>query len=308
MKSAIASVGVSLLAWLDSDAAARKIQGKSGGFSWVRCIPFIAIHLGCLGVLFVGVSPAAVAVAVFLYFFRVFSLTAFYHRYFAHRAFKANRFWQFIFAIAGMTAMQRGPLWWAAHHRRHHLHADTEEDAHSPLQGVLWSHFGWFTCARHFSTHYKIIRDFARYPEMVFLNRFDWIVPTCLLAGLWAFGEWLAIIRPDWQTNGWQMLVWGGLVSTVAVYHATFCVNSLCHLFGKRPYKSDDHSRNNWLVALLTFGEGWHNNHHRYPGSARQGFVWWQVDITYQLLRVLALLHVVSDLKQVPKEVVREAK
>jgi stearoyl-CoA desaturase (delta-9 desaturase) len=170
----------------------------------------------------------------------------------------------------------------------------------------LWSHFGWFTCARHFATHYEVIRDFSRYPELVFINRFDWIVPACFMGMLYGIGEWLAVSNPLLQTNGLQMLVWSGAISTVAVYHATFCVNSVCHLIGKRPYTSDDHSRNNWLVALLTFGEGWHNNHHRYPGSARQGFVWWQIDMTYQILRVLQFLRVVKNLKSVPKEVLHE--
>ena len=305
--SAAKTIWQGVSAWCDSDAAAEKMD-KDDKISWVRCIPFIAIHVGCFSALYFGVSAVALWTALFLYFLRVFALTAFYHRYFAHRAFQTNRFWQFIFAVLGMTAIQRGPLWWAAHHRRHHLYADTEEDAHSPLRSFCWSHFGWFVCNKNFATHYKIIRDFARYPELVFLNRFDWIVPIIFLLGLWTTGEWLATAHPELQTNGWQMLVWGGLISTVAVYHATFCVNSLCHLFGKRVYQSDDHSRNNWFVALLTFGEGWHNNHHRYPGSARQGFRWWQFDVTYYLLRCLAFLRIIKNLKQVPESVIKEAR
>ena len=296
-------------AWFDSDSTvAAANTANADKFSLSRCLPFILIHLGCFAAFYTGVSAAAAWTAAGLYAFRVFALTAFYHRYFAHRAYKTNRFWQFVFAAAGMTAIQRGPLWWAAHHRRHHLHADTEEDAHSPLQGVLWSHFGWFTCAKNFPTHYSIIRDFSRYPELVFLNRFDWIVPILFLLSLYFGGEYLATAHPEMQTSGLQMLVWGGFISTVAVYHATFCVNSLCHLVGRQPYPAEDHSRNNWLVALLTFGEGWHNNHHRYPGSASQGFRWWELDITYQILRVLAFLRIIRDLKPVPEEVVREGK
>lgn len=303
------SLARSIAAWFDADASAPAVSSESAArFSWLRCMPFIGIHLGCLGALYTGASAAALWTALFWYLFRVFALTAFYHRYFSHRAFKTGRIRQFVFAIMGMTAIQRGPLWWAAHHRRHHLYADTEQDAHSPLRGVLWSHFGWFTCEKNFSTHYSIVRDFARYPELVFLNRFDWIVPVLFLAGLWGFGEWLAAAHPDMGTNGLQMVVWSGFISTVAVYHVTFCVNSLCHLLGRRPYASDDHSRNNWLVAIFTFGEGWHNNHHRYPGSARQGFRWWEIDITYQILRVLAFLRVISNLKKVPEAVVREGR
>ena len=295
------------LAWFDSDTAGRMVS-DGDEFSWARCLPFIGLHLGCLAAFYTGASAAALWTALFWYAFRVFALTGFYHRYFSHKTFKTNRFWQFIFAVCGMTAIQRGPLWWAAHHRRHHKYADTEHDAHSPLRGVLWSHFGWFTCDKHFPTRYSEIKDFRQFPELIFLNRFDWLVPIIFLASLYGFGEWLAAAHPDLGANGLQMLVWSGFISTVAVYHATFCVNSVCHLVGRQPYRSDDHSRNNWLVALLTFGEGWHNNHHRYPGSARQGFRWWQIDITYQILRVLALLRIICDLKQVPEAVVREAR
>lgn len=298
--------GAELLAWVDSDAAAKKISDRAVGFSWFRCLPFILIHLGAFSVIWLGANAVVVTAAIVLYFSRVFFLTAFYHRYFSHRAFKANRFWQFVFAVCGLTAIQRGPLWWAAHHRRHHLHADGEEDAHSPLRGIWWSHFGWFTCARNFRTHYGVIPDFAKYPELVFLNRFDWIVPVLFLVSLYGVGEWLAVARPEYGVSGWQMVAWCGFLSTVAVYHATFCVNSLCHLLGKRPFKTDDHSRNNWLVALFTFGEGWHNNHHRFPGSARQGFLWWQIDVSYYLLRLMEWLRIIRDLKPVPGKVLLE--
>lgn len=299
-----------LRAWVDSDASVANSaeSGAAAKFHWVRCMPFLMIHVGCLAAFYTGVSWAAFGAAVFWYAFRVFALTGFYHRYFSHRTFKTHRAWQFIFAICGMTAIQRGPLWWAAHHRRHHLHSDTEEDAHSPItNGIWWSHFGWFASRENFPTHYNAVPDLARYPELVFLNRYDWLVPIAYLAGLYAFGEWLAVAYPHLQTNGAQMFVWCGLISTVAVYHATFCVNSLCHLFGKRPYKGDDESRNNWLVALFTFGEGWHNNHHRYPASARQGFVWWQLDITYLILLTMEKLRIIHSLKTVPQSVVDEA-
>jgi stearoyl-CoA desaturase (delta-9 desaturase) len=293
-----------LLAWLDADTP---VAADSGAIAkWLRCAPFIALHLGCLAVIAVGVSWPAVGCAVFLYCFRVFALTAFYHRYFSHRAYKASRFWQFVFAVCAMTAAQRGPLWWAAHHRHHHLHSDTEKDAHSPRFGFLRSHLGWFTDARNFPTDYERIADFAKYPELVFLNRFDALVPAALFVALYAVGE--AIGASDPAVSGWQFVVWGGCISTVAVYHATFCVNSLCHIFGRRRFRADDDSRNNWLVAILTFGEGWHNNHHRYPAAARQGFYWWEADITYYLLRLLEKLGVISDLKTVPKAVLEEGR
>jgi stearoyl-CoA desaturase (delta-9 desaturase) len=272
----------------------------------LRVLPFVALHLGCVAVLWVGFSWPALWCAVFLYCFRVFSLTAFYHRYFSHRSFGASRGWQFVFALCGATAAQRGPLWWAAHHRHHHLHTDEAEDSHSPRHGFWHSHMGWFSELRHYRTDYSRIPDFAKYRELVFLNRFDSLVPIAMLFGLYFLGE--ALAGPYPQTSGWQFVVWGGCISTVAVYHATFCVNSVCHIFGGRRFvDKDEDSRNNWLVALLTFGEGWHNNHHRYPAAARQGFMWWEVDITYYILKLLERMRVIRNLKTVPASVMAEA-
>ena len=290
-----------VLAWFDSDIPITKTHSKPW-HRWVRCAPFIAIHVGCLAVFWVGVSAPAVALAVFLYFFRVFCITGFYHRYFSHRSFRTSRFWQFIFAFCTMTSAQRGPLWWASHHRHHHLHSDTEHDLHSPRAGFWRSHLGWFIDVQHYHTDYSRIGDFARYPELVFLNRYDSLVPILFFLSLYLLGEW---VQPG---AGWQFLVWGGFISTVAVYHATFFINSLCHIIGNKRFKSDDDSRNNLWLALVTFGEGWHNNHHRYPASVRQGFYWWEIDITYYLLRLLQVLGIIYDLRSVPDSVLKEGK
>lgn len=274
---------------------------------YLRIAPFIGLHLGCLALPLVGASWPAFWCAVFLYCLRVFALTGFYHRYFSHRSFKTSRFWQFIFAVCGMMAAQRGPLWWAAHHRNHHLYADTEKDAHSPRDGFWRSHLGWFTEMRHFHTNYDRIRDFSRYRELVFLNRFDALVPLLMFVALYFIGE--AFANNGYaDASGWQFVVWGGCLSTIAVYHVTFCVNSVCHILGKKRFRGDDDSRNNWLVALLTFGEGWHNNHHRYPRSARQGFYWWEVDITYYGLWVLEKLRIIKDLQKIPEEILEEGR
>ena len=295
--------GKALTAWFDSGAPLGATGGDGALLRLLRVAPFIAIHLGCFAVIWVGVSAPAVAVAVFLYFFRVFALTGFYHRYFSHRSFRTSRFWQFIFAVCGMTAAQRGPLWWAAHHRHHHLHSDTEEDSHSPREGFWRSHIGWFTDVQHYHTDYSRIGDFAKYPELVFLNRYDSIVPISLMVGLYALGEW---VIPN--GGGLQFLVWGGCISTVAVYHVTFCINSLCHIFGNQRFDSGDDSRNNLWLALVTMGEGWHNNHHRYPAAARQGFYWWEVDLTYYILKLMEKLHIIRDLRAVPEVVLEEGR
>jgi stearoyl-CoA desaturase (delta-9 desaturase) len=197
--------------------------------------------------------------------------------------------------------VQRGPLWWAAHHRHHHAHSDRPGDPHSPAQhGFLWSHTGWFMAREHFGTRTALVRDLARYPELRLLDRFDIAVPFLLALALFAAGELLGVEAPWLGTDGWQLLVWGFCVSTVVLYHATFTVNSLAHRLGSRRYATRDDSRNNWFIALFTLGEGWHNNHHHYPLAARQGFYWWEIDLTYYALRLLALLGLVWDLKPVP--------
>lgn len=292
---------ITLLRWFDNEAGVLPDDEDHRQIDWLRTMPFIALHLACLAVIWVGVSPVAVAVAVGLYLLRMFAITAFYHRYFSHKAFRTSRPVQFLFAIVAAAAVQRGPLWWASHHRHHHVHSDDPEDVHSPRQqGFLWSHMGWFLCRVHFRTRTELVRDWLKFPELRFLDRFDIVVPIALAAGLYGLGEFLATFRPEWGTHGPQMLVWGFVISTIVLYHATFTVNSLAHVWGQRRYATRDDSRNNAFLALLTMGEGWHNNHHHYPASARQGFYWWELDATYLLLRLMALLHIVWDLKPLP--------
>jgi stearoyl-CoA desaturase (delta-9 desaturase) len=234
----------------------------------------------------------------------MFAITGFYHRYFSHRTYRTSRAAQFAFAVLGASATQRGPLWWAAHHRHHHRHSDRPEDAHSPVvHGFLRSHVTWLMTRRHFPTELRYVPDLARFPELRFLDRFDLLVPVLLAAGMFALGELLAAVSPGLGTDGWQMLVWGYFVSTVVLFHGTCTINSLSHLFGTRPYPTGDGSRNNPLLALLTLGEGWHNNHHWYQASVRQGFRWWQVDPTWYVLLLLERLGVVWDLKGVPPAV-----
>jgi len=273
-------------------------------FDWKRAMPFLGMHLGCLLVFFVGFSWLALSIAVFLYALRVFTLTGFYHRYFSHRSFKTWRLIQFIFAAIGCTSVQRGPLWWAAHHRHHHVHSDDPEDLHSPKQkGIFWSHMLWFLTPRAERTNLKIIPDFAKYPELRFLDRFDLVPPAILAALLYGFGALIAWGDPEAGVTGMQLLVWGMFVSTIAVYHVTYLVNSATHLIGTRRYETKDDSKNSLIVALLTFGEGWHNNHHYYPNSTRQGFFWWEIDITYYVLSFMSMLGLVWDLKAVPERI-----
>jgi stearoyl-CoA desaturase (Delta-9 desaturase) len=269
-------------------------------------LPFITLHLGCFGVYFTGWSWTAVWVALGLYIVRMFAITGFYHRYFSHRSFQTSRFWQFCFGFFGNLAIQKGPLWWAAHHRNHHRQSDQPGDVHSPVQNSFWySHMGWITTNSNLVTHYQRVKDLACFPELVFLDRFDWFAPTVLWLSLYGLGELLRVQQPALQTSGMQLVVWGWFISTMLLFHGTCTINSLAHQWGSQRYSTQDKSRNNLWLALVTLGEGWHNNHHYYPGSARQGFFWWEIDLTYYALKCLSWLGIVSSLNPVPENIKR---
>jgi len=276
---------------------------------WLRCLPFIFLHAGCLGVLWTGWSPVAVGSAVALYVLRMFAVTGFYHRYFSHRTYRTSRLGQFLLAVCGATAVQRGALWWAYHHRHHHQHSDDPADTHSPrVHGFWWSHLGWITSRRNFPTDYTKVRDLARYPELVWLNRFDTVVPILFATGLWGLGALLERVAPGLHTTRWQMLTWAFFISTTALFHGTSCINSLAHVIGRRRFATGDDSRNSWILAAITLGEGWHNNHHRHMSSTRQGFLWWEFDPTYYGLKLLSYTGLIRDLQPVPATVVAEAR
>ncbi len=288
--------------WLDSWAYTPDPNKDAMRVDWARVAPFIGIHLMCLGPIWVGWSWTAVGVAVALYWIRAFAITAFYHRYFSHRTFRTSRFLQFLYAVLGASAVQRGPLWWAAHHRLHHRNSDGPKDVHSPHQhGFWWSHMGWITAPANFPTRLDAVPDLVRYPELRLLDRFDLVVPAFLATGLFLLGAVLE--GAGVNTSGAQLLVWGFFISTVALFHGTSTINSLAHQMGRRRYATRDDSRNSLLLALLTMGEGWHNNHHRYPAATRQGFFWWEIDMTYYLLVVMSWLGLVRNLHPVPARV-----
>ena len=299
----------SMRRWIDTASNDGLDEATADRIDWLRTAPFIAMHLACLCVLWVGVSPIALMVAVALYVIRMFALTGFYHRYFSHRTFQTSRAVQFVFAVIGASCVQRGPLWWAAHHRNHHRHADTNHDPHSPgVYGFVWSHVGWFLTPRNFRTDLSRVPDLANYPELRWLDRFDIAIPVVLAVCLYGLGVLLHHVAPQLGTTGGQMLVWGFFVSTIVLFHATVTINSLAHRFGSRRFDTKDDSRNNVWLALLTFGEGWHNNHHFFPGSSRQGFRWWEVDLTWYGLRLMSALGLVHGLRPVPAWVLTKAR
>lgn len=290
----------SLIAWFDSDACA---SGPERKVAWLRVLPFMALHVACLAVFWVGYSHAALLAMLAAYALRMFAITGFYHRYFSHKTFRTHPWMETTFAFIGASSAQRGPLWWASHHRHHHRHSDTELDLHSPRHGFWRSHMAWFLGQDAFATDYGLIRDFADRPALRWLNRFDVVAPTSLALAMYLLGTALERWMPALGTSGPQMLVWGFVLSTVLLFHVTVSINSLAHVWGSRRYDTADDSRNNPLLAILTFGEGWHNNHHHYPNSVRQGFFWWELDLTYIGLRALQALGLAWDLKPVPRHV-----
>ena len=273
--------------------AVSKPDGEHDDIIYPSAIPFVLVHLTCIGAIWSGITWQAVAIGIGLYWLRIFAIGAGYHRYFAHRAYATSRVAQFVLAALAQSTAQRSVLWWAAKHRHHHLHSDTVHDVHSPRQkGFLYSHVGWIFTAKHDATDLVKIADFARFPELMWLHRYE-LAPAVVLAVL------------CFLVGGWPGLIVGFFWSTVVLYHATFCINSLAHVWGKKRYVTGDDSRNNWLLATITMGEGWHNNHHAYQSSARQGFRWWELDPTYYILKVLSWVGLVWDLKSPPAAVLR---
>jgi stearoyl-CoA desaturase (delta-9 desaturase) len=268
----------------------------------VSSASFFLLHLACLAVLLVHFSWWAVGLGVLLYLVRMFAVTAGYHRYFSHRTYRMGRLPQFLMAFLAQTSAQKGVLWWAAHHRNHHRYSDTEQDIHSPVRkGFWWSHMGWILVGTYDTYEAKEIADFGKYPELRFLDRYHWLCPWALGTATWVLGVVTGV-------GGWTMLVWGFVVSTVFLYHGTFTINSLCHVWGSRRFATSDTSRNNFVLSLITLGEGWHNNHHHYQASCAQGLRWWEIDPTYYALKMLGWLRVVRDIRTFPAAVQIAAK
>lgn len=255
---------------------------------WKGSLPFIAVQFIPILAVFTGVTAKALIFGAVAYFVRMFAITAGYHRYFAHRTYRLGRVPQFILALIGTSAAQKGVLWWAANHRNHHKYADTPRDPHSPQKGFWWSHIGWVLSGKYSKTDYDAIEDFAKYPELRWLNEHDWVPPWAL--GVLAFA-----------VGGWSGLVVGFFGSTLLLWHTTFSVNSVAHVWGSRRFGTADTARNNPLIAVLTMGEGWHNNHHHYPASTRQGFYWYELDMTYLILKGLSWVGVVKDMREPPE-------
>ena len=271
---------------MNTDIAARPFDER---IWWRKSLPFFLVHLAPLGLLWTGFGAREAALVVGLYVARMFFITAGFHRYFAHHAYKTSRAFQFVLAFLASSSCQKGVLWWAAHHRAHHRYSDTELDIHSPKRGFFWSHVGWILCRKHQATDWARIKDFAKYPELVWLNGYHLVPGVTLGAACYLLGGTRALLA--------------FFLSTALLYHGTFSINSLMHLWGRRRYVTTDTSRNSFLLALITLGEGWHNNHHYYQSTANQGFFWWELDLSYYGLKLLSWLGLVWDLRTPPEHV-----
>lgn len=277
---------------------------REARLDYLAATQFIFLHAGCLLVFWTGVSWIALVTCLAFYCLRIFAVSAGYHRYFAHRSYKTGRVFQFLLALLGSLSHQKGPLWWAAHHRYHHAHSDREDDIHSPRQhGFWWAHCGWIFSMAYRRADERLVSTFTRYRELRLLDRFYAVPPLTAAVALFFVGVTLQRVKPEWHTSGLQLLVWGFFISTVLVHHAIYSVNTIGHLIGSRRFEGSDQSRNNIFVALLTFGDGWHNNHHFYPRSARHGFYWWELDLTLYILKALSYVGIVWDLHTPPQRI-----
>lgn len=262
----------------------------------ISLAPLIAVHLALGAIPFVEFTIWSVVAIVVVTRITGLGVTAGLHRYFSHHSYKTSRGFQFLLAVAGCTALQKGPLWWAIHHRLHHKHSDTPNDPHSPVvEGFLHGHIGWLFTQDLMRPDERIVHDLAKYRELVWLDRL-WMIPGLLMAA-----ACFAVL-------GWNGLIYGYCLSVVIIFQGTFAVNSIGHLYGRQRFETGDGSRNNMVLGYLAMGDGWHNNHHRAPYSARHGFAWYELDMTYKFIQLLAWLGIVWDVKQPREELLRGVK
>lgn len=255
--------------------------------NWVTTLTLVILHIGAVAALFLFNWHAAL-VALFLYWMATgLGISMGYHRLLTHRSYKVPQALEYFFAICGVLTLEGGPIFWVATHRIHHQKSDREGDPHSPRDGAWWAHVGWllFGEAKHNNTRLmsKYAPDLAKHRFYVWLNNYHWLPLAALSVLLYVIG-------------GLPMLLWGTCLRVVFGLHATWLVNSATHMWGSRRFATRDDSRNNWWVALITFGEGWHNNHHAHPTSARHGLTWYEFDISWIQIKLLKLLGVAKSI------------
>lgn len=264
--------------------------------NWITTIVFGLFHVGAVAALFMFSWPVF-WISLALYWMTIcFGISLGYHRLHTHRSYKIAKPIEYFFALCGALTLEGGPIFWVATHRIHHQKSDQPGDPHSPRDGAWWAHMGWilFGEANHNNTKMmsKYAPDLARDPFYVWLNNWHWVPMVILGAILYAFG-------------GLPLFMWGIFLRVTLGLHATWLVNSATHMFGYRNFETRDDSRNSWWVALLTFGEGWHNNHHAHPTSARHGLAWYEIDFSWMQIYVLRALGIATNVTvaQLPEKV-----
>jgi len=252
-------------------------------------------HLSALLVFYVGFSWTALAVFFFSFLIRAFGVSAGYHRYFSHRSFKTSRPFQFVLAFLGASAGQKGPLSWVTSHRIHHRTSDTQADPHTPQKGFFYGYLGWLLPVDALHTDLNLTADFAKYPEIRWINKFHNVGPLTVIILCGFFGKYLSIHFPQLGTSALQLIVWGFILSTLATLHGTLMINTICHSEKERHHSTNDFSSNvPWLLPF-TLGENWHHNHHRYPKSANCGLEKGQIDFIFIGICLLEKLGLASE-------------
>ncbi|HEY8996245.1 MAG TPA: fatty acid desaturase [Edaphobacter sp.] len=259
-------------------------EHQEGRINWVTAIAMVIFHIGAVAALFFF-SWKNLAVAAVMYFLAInVGIGMCYHRLLTHRGYKTPRFMEYLLTICGTMALEGGPIFWVATHRVHHQNSDHEGDPHTPHDGTWWAHAGWIISGRALHSETALLGryapDLTRDPIHVWLSKYHWLPLT--IAGFLQIALGAALADPGHRVVGaLGMVLWGTFLRTTLGLHATWLVNSATHLWGKRRFETHDDSRNSWWVALLTGGEGWHNNHHAHPVSARHGLTWYEFDINY---------------------------
>ncbi len=265
---------------------------KKTGLRWTSIVWIAGLHAGVLLAPFTFTWSGLVVFGI-LYVVTGLGVTLGYHRLLTHRSFTTPKWVEYALTLCGVLANEGGPLSWVAGHRKHHRYSDRDGDPHSPNKGFWWAQVGWWTHRDPVLDDPVLgiqnVKDLTRDPVHRFLERWQILPPLALAASLYALGEW-------WGGVGLSWVVWGIFVRTVSVFHATWLVNSAAHIWGYRNFETKDRSTNLWWVALLTFGEGWHNNHHAHQRSARHGLRWWEVDPTYLCVRLLGVVGLATNI------------
>ncbi|MCA1592933.1 MAG: fatty acid desaturase [Acidobacteria bacterium] len=264
------------------------INSRRTGINWSTCITMVVFHAASIAALFMFTWKGLAAAALLWWISGSLGIGMGFHRLLTHRGFKTPKWVEYFLTICGMLTLESGAINWVATHRIHHSHTDAPGDPHTPRDGAWWAHIGWILTGTAQQHDEAILRrytpDLMKDKVHVWLNK--WFYLPLVVVGVLLFA-----------LGGWSLLMWGIFMRVTVGWHATWLVNSATHMWGTRRFETNEDSTNNPVVALLTFGEGWHNNHHAYPRAARHGFAWYELDVNWMGIRALQLLGLAHDIK-----------